>query len=70
MNMGDTNVLEESKTRVEAYKKAYLEARARVLKDMPLWRRREILELESKKDLDNRYYVEFVRDVIALAEDS
>jgi hypothetical protein len=48
----------------------YKEARERVLKDYPEWRRNEILEMEATENKDNRYYDDFVRNVIALAEDS
>jgi hypothetical protein len=48
----------------------YKEARERVLKDYPAWRRSEILEMEATENTDNRYYDDFVRNVIALAEDS
>ena len=48
----------------------YKQARERILKDLPDWRRREILEMEETENTDNRYYAEFVRNLIALAEDS
>jgi hypothetical protein len=48
----------------------YQQARERVLKDLKEWRRNEILRMEKEGDTDNRYYEEFVRNVIALAEDS
>jgi len=48
----------------------YRQARERVLKDLPEWRRNEVLEMEATHNTDNRYYNDFVRNVIALAEDS
>ena len=48
----------------------YKQARERVLRDLPEWKRKEVLELESSGNKDNRYYQEFVNNVIALAEDS
>ena len=48
----------------------YYQARQRVLKDLPEWRRKEVLEMESIGNINNRYYDDFVRQVIALAEDS
>lgn len=48
----------------------YKQARERVLKDLPEWRRKEVLRMEAEKDKDNRYYNDFVKNVIALAEDS
>ena len=48
----------------------YKQARDRVLKDLPEWRRNEVLKMESDHDTDNRHYLEFVKNVIALAEDS
>lgn len=48
----------------------YKTARERVLKDYPEWRRHEVLDMEASGDIDNRHYAEFVKNVIALAEDS
>lgn len=48
----------------------YYQARQRVLKDLPEWRRKEVLDMEKTGDIENRYYDDFVRQVIALAEDS
>jgi hypothetical protein len=48
----------------------YKQARERVLKDYPEWKRNEILEMEVINNKDNRFYDDFVRDVKALAEDS
>lgn len=48
----------------------YYKARQRVLSDLPEWRRKEVLEMEKIGNVDNRYYEDFVRQVIALAEDS
>jgi hypothetical protein len=48
----------------------YKQARDRVLKDYPEWRRNEVLKMEADHDTDNRYYNDFVKNVIALAEDS
>ena len=48
----------------------YKQARERILKDLPDWRRKEILDMEASGDVNNRFYDAFVRDLRALAEDS
>lgn len=48
----------------------YKQAKERVLNDYPKWRKEEILQMERDGNTENRYYDDFVRNVIALAEDS
>ncbi len=44
----------------------YVKARNEILKSMPSWRSREVLEMEKTDNKNNRYYEEFVVNVTTL----
>jgi phosphoenolpyruvate synthase/pyruvate phosphate dikinase len=43
----------------------YFKARIKILLNYPEWRRKEIADLERTGDIDNRHYLDFVKDVAA-----
>jgi hypothetical protein len=46
----------------------YEQARKAVLSKKEGWKQRELLEMERTGDTDNRWYDDFVKEIIALAE--
>lgn len=46
----------------------YVRARIEVLKGMKDWRRREVEEMEKTGNLDNKYYMDFVKEVAQLGD--
>lgn len=46
----------------------YMRARIEILTKHQAWRRNEILEMERLGDTDNRFYMDFVREVAKLGD--
>jgi hypothetical protein len=51
-----------------APKNPYAVAKAQLLASYEPWRRNELLQFEAKKDLDNRFYTAFVKEIAALGD--
>jgi len=47
----------------------YIKARVQVLKDLPEWRRNEVLKMETNGNIDNKHYAAFV-DMVAILGDT
>lgn len=65
---GNAILVDEAKKSAVEEKKSvltspYAEARRLALKSMPGWKRNELLAMESKHDLENRLYNDFIKDV-------
>lgn len=46
----------------------YIIARKQLLNSMPQWKKNEILNMEATHNTDNRFYCDFIKQLIALAE--
>ncbi len=46
----------------------YRLAKEKILMDLPVWRKKELVEMETTGQRDHRRYTEFTQQVIELAE--
>lgn len=46
----------------------YMRAKMEIFQKMSPWRQQEIVDMENRKDVDNRFYNDFVAEIISLGD--